>query len=35
MLKPRAGKTVLDYARENPSLSPGSEGFQALQAAMK
>jgi len=29
------GETVLDYAQENPNLSPGSEGFQALQAATK
>ncbi len=29
------GKTALDYARDNPSLPPQSDVFQALQAAMK
>lgn len=34
--KSRVGKTALDYARDNPSMSPpSSDVYQALQEAMK
>jgi ankyrin repeat protein len=33
--KSGAGKTALDYAQDNPSMSAGSEGYQALQEAMR
>jgi ankyrin repeat protein len=33
--KSYVGKTALDYARNNPSMSPTSEAYQALQEAMK
>jgi ankyrin repeat protein len=33
--KSSVGKTALDYARDNPSMSPSSEAYQAPQEAMK
>jgi ankyrin repeat protein len=33
--KSGSGKTALDYAWDNPSMSAGSDAYQALQEAMK